>query len=176
VLDIGGFVRLALDPVRLAVLGSASLGTIDTGHLAAGLGVDERRVLRELGRLEKAGLIASGRLETSTLRDLARSLPSAAPPDPEVTAGEWSHDEERILGSFFSGSRLTRIPEKHAKRLVVLERLAQEFEPGIRYGEREVDFTLQMFHADHAALRRHLVDEGFMTRADGVYWRTGGRT
>jgi hypothetical protein len=24
-------------------------------------------------------------------------------------------------------------------------------------------------------LRRYLVDEGFLTRADGVYWRTGGR-
>jgi hypothetical protein len=34
---------------------------------------------------------------------------------------------------------------------------------------------LQMYHPDHAALRRHLVDEGFLTRADGVYWRTGGR-
>lgn len=34
---------------------------------------------------------------------------------------------------------------------------------------------LQMYHPDHAALRRYLVDEGFMTRADGVYWRTGGR-
>jgi hypothetical protein len=32
-----------------------------------------------------------------------------------------------------------------------------------------------MFHADYAALRRHLVDEGLVTRADGVYWRTGGR-
>jgi hypothetical protein len=27
---------------------------------------------------------------------------------------------------------------------------------------------------DHAALRRHLVDEGFLGREGGVYWRTGG--
>jgi hypothetical protein len=35
---------------------------------------------------------------------------------------------------------------------------------------------LQLFHPDFAALRRYLVDEGFLTREDGVYWRSGGRT
>ena len=80
-----------------------------------------------------------------------------------------------MLSRFFSGRRLTSIPTARPKRLLVLERLALEFEPGMRYHEREVDFTLQMFFADYAALRRYLVDEGFMTRADGVYWRTGGR-
>jgi hypothetical protein len=29
-------------------------------------------------------------------------------------------------------------------------------------------------HPDFAALRRHLVDEAFMDRAGGVYWRAGG--
>ncbi len=27
---------------------------------------------------------------------------------------------------------------------------------------------------DHVALRRNLVDEGLLSRADGVYWRSGG--
>ena len=57
----------------------------------------------------------------------------------------------------------------------MLERLAQEFEPGRRYQEKEVDFTLQLFYADYATLRRYLIDEQLMTRADGVYWRSGGR-
>jgi hypothetical protein len=29
--------------------------------------------------------------------------------------------------------------------------------------------------AGHAALRRYLVDEGFLDRDHGRYWRTGGR-
>ncbi|WP_448627143.1 DUF2087 domain-containing protein [Geodermatophilus sp. URMC 64] len=28
--------------------------------------------------------------------------------------------------------------------------------------------------ADHAALRRDLIDEGLLSREAGVYWRTGG--
>jgi ATP phosphoribosyltransferase regulatory subunit HisZ len=33
---------------------------------------------------------------------------------------------------------------------------------------------LRAFHPDTAALRRYLVDEGFLTREHNVYWRTGG--
>ena len=43
-----------------------------------------------------------------------------------------------------------------------------------RYPEAEVNALLQRVHPDTAALRRYLVDEGFMARADGVYWRIGG--
>ncbi|MGQ0848200.1 MAG: DUF2087 domain-containing protein [Actinomycetota bacterium] len=57
----------------------------------------------------------------------------------------------------------------------LLDRLAQEFEVGIRYTERQVNAILLAFHPDFAALRRHMVDEGFLSRADGSYWRTGGR-
>ena len=31
-------------------------------------------------------------------------------------------------------------------------------------------------HADTAALRRYLVDEDFLSRAAGEYWRSGGST
>ena len=48
------------------------------------------------------------------------------------------------------------------------------FEPGIRYPEREVNVLLAVWHPDVAALRRYLVDEGFLTREAGVYWRSGG--
>jgi RimJ/RimL family protein N-acetyltransferase len=34
---------------------------------------------------------------------------------------------------------------------------------------------IQLVYPDHALVRRGLIDEGFMDRADGVYWRTGGR-
>ena len=33
---------------------------------------------------------------------------------------------------------------------------------------------LGMLHPDYAALRRYLVDEEFLSRSHGEYWRTGG--
>ncbi len=82
---------------------------------------------------------------------------------------------ERVLRAFLDADgRLTAIPAKRSKRLVVLDLLARVFEPGQRYPELEVNALLRAFHDDVAALRRYLVDEGFLDRADGVYWRTGG--
>jgi hypothetical protein len=175
--DIRDFLKLVVDPIRLAVLGRAAEGPVDQEHLADSLGVPERRVREAVVRLRAAALLTETlELDRRTLRGFASDLPRPAPPDPEVTGvGTWTEVEAEVLARFFSGRRLVDIPAARSKRLVVLERLAQEFEPGLRYPEAEVNFTLQLWHADFAALRRYLVDEGLLTRADGVYWRTGGR-
>ena len=84
---------------------------------------------------------------------------------------------EKVRRSFFTEEgRLRAIPARRAKRLVVLDVLAQDFEPGTRYSEKQVNLILGKRHADVAALRRHLVDEGFLDRegGGGRYWRTGG--
>ena len=77
---------------------------------------------------------------------------------------------------WFDAGGLVAIPVKRGKRLPVLSRLAQEFEPGVYYSERDVNETLRAFHPDVAALRRYLVEEGFMSRTPGgfAYWRSGG--
>ncbi|MEZ5193290.1 MAG: DUF2087 domain-containing protein [Nocardioides sp.] len=80
-----------------------------------------------------------------------------------------------MLASFLAADgSLHTIPTRHAKRLVVLDHLAQAFEPGRTYPEAEVNEHLRRFHPDVAALRRYLVDEGFLDREAGVYWRAGG--
>ena len=84
-------------------------------------------------------------------------------------------DREAVLRAFIArDGRLKSIPTKISKRLVVLNELAQEFEPGQTYAESEVNATLGAFHDDVAALRRYLVEEGFLERRDGIYWRAGG--
>jgi hypothetical protein len=172
----GDFLRLAVEPTRLAILGHAAVGSLDVSGLAASLGVSERDVLRTAGSLRKAGLLTEElTLDTDRLAEIARSLPDLEPAAPEMLEGAWSPEELDVLSRFFEGSRLREIPAARGKRRVVLERIAQEFEPGVRYDERRVSSMLQVFHPDYAALRRYLVDEGFLTRAEGVYWRTGGR-
>jgi hypothetical protein len=170
------FLRLTVDPLRLAILGRAAEGPVDSADLASALGVQHRRVLGAIGKLRNAGLLDDSlRLDAGVLRRLAGALPGARPASTHIVEGPWSAEEATILDRFFEGSRLTSIPMNRSKRLVVLERLAQEFEPGLRYSERLVNLTLRTYHDDYAALRRYLVDEGLLTRAEGVYWRSGGR-
>jgi hypothetical protein len=84
-------------------------------------------------------------------------------------------DKDSVLRAFVApDGSLKSIPTKIRKRLVILDHVAQEFEPGERYDETSVNNLLRPFHADVAALRRYLVEEGFLDRADGVYWRSGG--
>jgi hypothetical protein len=83
--------------------------------------------------------------------------------------------DDRVLRNFMTGDgRLHTIPTKHSKLLVVLDHIAQCFEPGQRYPEQEVNAMIEKFHPDYAALRRYLVDNQFLTREDNVYWRSGG--
>jgi hypothetical protein len=84
-------------------------------------------------------------------------------------------NDARVLQHFLAADgRLKTIPTKHSKLMVVLDHLAQAFEPGTTYPEAKVNEILQRVHPDYAALRRYLVENGFMTREDNVYWRSGG--
>jgi DNA-binding transcriptional ArsR family regulator len=102
-------------------------------------------------------------------------------PGPSTAPGS---REDAVLRRFVRDGRLLSVPAARAKRLVVLDHLAGLFEPGRRYPEPEVNELLGRYHPDYAMLRRYLVDDGFLDRADEpapsgsrsvkVYWRTGG--
>lgn len=176
-LDARAYLSITLDPVRLAVLGHAAIGPVCLEDLSRKLDEQPRRVAEAIGNLRAIGLLTEDlRLNRAELRELATSLPRDPAPDPGIVSETlWNQDERDILNRFISRDRLREIPGNRSKRRVVLERLAMEFEPGIRYEETEVSFALQLWHPDYPALRRYLVDEGLLTRASGVYWRTGGR-
>jgi hypothetical protein len=69
---------------------------------------------------------------------------------------------------------LTQIPTQRPKRTILLDLLAQQFTPGQLYSESRVNLILGRFNPDWAALRRYLVDDGFLDRREGYYWRSGG--
>ena len=170
--------RLLLEPDRLRVVGDLVGAPRTSAELAARHDQPPEEVLRTLAPLVQAGLVArrdgAYQLDVDAWRDQARVLPRAAPPSPRVAFG-MTEEEGEVLARFFTGDRLRELPAGRSNRLVVLERLALEFEPGVRYDERDVNDLLRRFHPDHATLRRQLVDEGYLDRSAGEYWRSGGR-
>jgi len=78
------------------------------------------------------------------------------------------------LRVFLANGRIETLPAKRSRRLLLLDQIAQAFEPGVRYPERRVSLFLGELHPDFAALRRCLVDENFLARSGGQYWRSGG--
>jgi hypothetical protein len=71
------------------------------------------------------------------------------------------------------GGRLKSIPLQQKKLLAVLRYVVREFEPDVRYSEKQVNDVLARFHEDYARLRRELVEFRFMDRegGGGKYWR-----
>ena len=176
---------LLADPARLRVYAALVLSPAQDGaqppDLAEVSGVPVRDVVKALGRFEEVRLAArlapeqggGWRATPETLRAATEAssrqreepLPGANVADPQTAA---------ILRGFFSRGRLTHVPLAHAKRMIVLDYLAQSFDPGVRYPEAEVNEILSKFHDDYAALRRYLVDADFLGRSESYYWRTGG--
>ena len=77
--------------------------------------------------------------------------------------------------AFVRDGRITALPARRGRRRVLLEQVAQAFEPGRTYPETAVNEILQRVFADHCTLRRYLVDEEFLARdRAGRYWRAGG--
>jgi hypothetical protein len=171
--------RALADPERLAIAGMLARGDASAQQLADALGLPVKRLRSHLNRLTSSGIARLGddrrsyRLDPETLRWAAEQV--GPPRDPGMALGAATDDEEFVLRTFFRNGRLTEVPVKRSKRLIVLERIALEFEPGRRYDEKEVNAIVGAFSTDHAAIRRYLVDEGFLERDHGEYWRTGGR-
>jgi hypothetical protein len=84
-------------------------------------------------------------------------------------------DPPEQLRAFIRDGRITGLPARRSRRLLLLDQVAQAFEPGRRYPESAVDQILKSVFDDHCTLRRYLVDESFLSRtATGTYWRIGG--
>lgn len=170
------YLRVVVDRDRLALLGRAALGPFSIGEFAESIGGDRKKLLLAAAKLREVGLLNPDHSLNAEIFDaLGAQLPDEERAAPEILQGDWSEDEIKVLNSFFQGTRLKAIPTNYTKRQVILERLVQTFEPGVRYPERQVSFMLQLYHSDYAALRRHMVDDELLARADGVYWRIGGR-
>jgi hypothetical protein len=171
--------RALADPERLAIAGLLARTAASATELASALDLPVTRIRRHMNRLTVTGVVRLGedratyRLDPETLRWAAEQV--GPPREAGLALGAATDDEEVVLRTFFRNGRLTEIPAKESKRRIVLERIALEFEPGVRYDERHVNAIVGRFFNDYAAIRRYLVDGGLLTRERGDYWRTGGR-
>jgi hypothetical protein len=175
------FFKALADESRLRLVGALAEDECSVEELATRLGLTPPTVSHHLAKLRDVGLVRMRRdgtthlyrLDPDALRALAREVlepAGLAGLAEEAGADAW---ERKVLRDFFEGERLKEIPAARKKRYVVLRWLAERFEPGRRYPEREVNEILHRHHPDAATLRRELVSDiyGLLRREGGVYWR-----
>lgn len=172
--DAKRVVALLADDMTLRVYAALVLGAHRTSDIAKASGLGITEAARCLVRLGAGGLAereAAGWLRTpDALRRIARGNAWST----ADVADEQDTENAAVLRRFLVDGRLIGLPADRAKRRIVLDHVARLFEPGIRYTEDEVGDVLAPLHDEHDQLRRHLVDAGFLSTSEGVYWRTGG--
>ena len=170
-------VRLLADEKRHRIVAALVLadGALTASEVAEASGLSLRDVVDSAVRLVAGGLIDGDTNGYSLIAGVFQSAARAeAPPTPPSEHGDQPDDVARVLDLAFKNGKLVQWPAKHSKRLIVLDHLAQQFDIGKRYNEAEVNARLKPFNEDVAMSRRYLVDEQFLDRAEGEYWRCGG--
>lgn len=191
--------RALVDTNRLRIVARVGARPASLEDLAMELRQPVPAVARNVEVLLAAGLVERTGDRHDTLRarwdrvgELARALATIEAEETGAGAGGatggWPHDgetlaetlermhatsdEAKVLRSYLVDGRLETIPAQHRKRQVVLRFLLERvFTEDREYPEKEVNQRLALFHPDVAALRRYLVDDGYVTRGAGQYRR-----
>lgn len=176
------FFKALADETRLQMIGLLAVRPHTVEELAASLRLGPSTVSHHLARLSKVGLVSARaeswfriyRLETQALTRMAAAVHAQAEA-PAPAALEGSPFDRKVLETYLDPEgRLVAMPAQQKKRLVILRRLAEAFEPGRRYPEREVNAVLRRTsEAEYVTLRRYLIDHRLLQREPGgrAYWR-----
>ncbi len=85
-------------------------------------------------------------------------------------------ESRKILENVFTSLeplRLKVFSKKEKKKIVILRKVAEQFEGGKQYAEPEVNAILKEIWEDFATMRRYLIEYGYLDRTkDGkTYWK-----
>lgn len=169
------------DRSRLLILNALLSGPLCAEELAGILDLAPSTVSFHLKKLSGTGLVETRRDQYYSVFSLAprvrrmgvSELFALTSPDERELTRRRDQDRVKVIDTFFRDGRLTRMPAQNRKRSIVLERLAKLFVPGKVYTETEVNETITPVYEDYCLVRRLLVDEGHLSRGQGLYRRAG---
>jgi biotin operon repressor len=173
------FFKALADENRLRIVGLLADKPCSVEELAVTLRISSATVSHHLQRLAAADLVEARALQyynvyalrQATLTAMAKQLTQTESLKAATDGLDRDRYGNKILDDYIVRGRLKAIPRQVKKRLVILDRLAKEFEPGRRYSERQVNEILKAFHADFATLRRELVNARLLGRDQAYYWK-----
>lgn len=173
------FFQVFSNESRLKIIGYLANGNRSVSELADLLRLKEPTVSHHLAELKSIGLVsvrAEGnmriyQLDTKALQVMSKDV-FAQPNLAALVKPSEMTDEERVLRTWVKNGRIVDLPVQEKKKQIVIRWLAGQIAPDRRWTEKEFSEWLAQFNEDYATLRRYLVDSGYMTRENGIYWRT----
>ena len=167
------------DTSRLRIIQSLTQGDMYTELLAERLELTPSTVSFHMKKLEDAGLVISRKEQYYTVYSLNRavlekSLYEVAASEPEQIDEQQKREEayrQRVIKAFFEYGKLRSIPVQRKKKLICYELIAEHFEPGKVYEEKEVNAIISPIYEDYCTVRRDMISEGIFSRDGTRYVR-----
>jgi predicted transcriptional regulator len=179
--ELLGFFKALGDEKRLKIVGLLAQKSLCVEELAAILDLSPATVSHHLRKLVEAGLVEAAAegyyniysLRAETLREMSKQFLSAETFQDTARVLDLGSYDRKVLRDYLEDGRLKTIPAQRKKRDVILRYILQEFEPGRRYAESEVNEIISRFHEDYATIRREFIMRRMMDRegGGGAYWR-----
>ena len=176
------FFKALSDANRLKIIGLLAERPLTVEQMAEMLHLRASTVSNHLSFLARVGLVEAKAesyynvysLKFDRMDELGRrmQLPETYPP----MASEVDVDayDRKVLADYsLPDGSLKTIPAQRKKLEVILRHIARDFEPGVRYSEKQVNEMLARYHSDTATLRRELIGYKLLQRqgGGGDYWR-----
>ncbi len=167
------------DTSRLNIIQSLTRGEMYTELLAERLELTPPTVSFHMKKLEDAGLVVSRKEQYYTVYSLNRDVLEKTIFETAVSAPEQIDEQQRreevyrqkVIKAFFEYGKLRAIPVQRKKKLICYELIAERFEPGRVYEEKEVNAIISTFYEDYCTIRRDLIGEGIFSRDGTRYVR-----
>ncbi len=189
-LQLKFYFKALADESRLQMISLLGKEEHTVGDLASLLKLREPTISHHLSKLRAVGFVrlrTDGnkryyRLNHDTLaafkEAVSRIEENIVPTIGQVNDTKWieklpfDDEAKKIIRNYTFAGRLRQIPRKESKYLVILNWLLLQFEVGKVYKEPEVNKIIRQFYFDYVALRRGLIEYGYMRREPGGsrYW------
>jgi hypothetical protein len=171
------FFKSMTNKERLKIIGVLATEELTLEEISIRLSLPASTISHHMENLVELGLVRLEnqcyRLDTRAVEAMARQTLAHQRQQTKAEDFEGEAYERKVLADFFTPQgKLKSLPAQHKKLLVILHYLVnKEFESGVRYAEKEVNAKLVNYYADTASLRRYMVDNRYLAREKGVYWK-----
>jgi hypothetical protein len=170
------FFKAMASEERLKIIGALATEKLTLEELSKRLSLPVAAISHHLESLVRLGFVRlenqSYRLEPRAVEAMARQ--TLANQRETTSAEDFDGDayERKVLADYFTPQgKLKSLPAQLKKLLVILRYIVhKEFQPGVRYAEKEVNTILSRYFTDTASLRRYMVDNHYLAREKGIYW------
>lgn len=167
------------DKSRLQILKSLAIEDMYVERLAERLGITAPTVSFHLKKLADAGAVRSYKSQYYTMYSLERAVFQTSilqileekSDEDALQAERDAQYRQKVLDTFFEYGKLKAIPAQRKKERIVLEKIAESFERGRIYTEREVNIIIADYHDDFCTIRRDMIGEKLLARNSDGYWR-----